>query len=166
MARTYIDRRNGRNEQINAIDTFSGNPNEIIATDATGRIDETLLPIGVGADTYSGLATETLLAGAFVYITATGDVANADASSQGKEAIGYVLSAFTSGQQAIVYFEDLNDSLTGLVPGSKYWLSATVPGQITSVPPTGAGIVSQYIGTALNATTLRVLIEPNGCILV
>lgn len=46
-------------------------------------------------------------------------------------------------------------NLTGWVPGSRYWLSESVPGSYTLTPPSAAGQITQSLGIALTATSFR-----------
>ena len=139
-----------------------GQAGGIIALDGTGRLDPSIMPVGVAADTYSGVAAEALTAGNNVYINSSGEVAKASAASGGVDADGFVLSSFTSGATALVYFEGRNTALSGLTVGARYYLSDSTPGGLTSTPVTGAGKRHQYIGKAITATTLA--FEPDDSI--
>ena len=127
---------------------------KIVALDGTGRLDPTLMPVGVVADTYSGTAAEALAAGAYVYIKSDGQVANASAATGGNPAIGFVLSAVASAGTALVYFEGRNTALTGLTVGARYYLSDSVAGGSTATPVSGLGKLHQYLGRAISATSL------------
>lgn len=159
MARTFLDSINGRNRQQRAIIESAGaaDADKLIATGADGRIDETFLPIGIGADIAMIAASETLASGAFVNIfndAGTAKVRNADATSAGKESDGFVLEGAASGAMATVYFEGRNTSLSGLTVGARYYLSATTPGASTVTPPAASGNVVQCLGRAYSATEL------------
>lgn len=133
-----------------------GNENKIPALDATGRLDNTMMPVGVGPDTASIEAAENLSAGDFVNIynaTGTTKVRKADATTNGKEANGFVLDAATLGESVLVYFEGRNTQLTGLTGGEIYFLSTTA-GSVTDTPPSTAGNVVQRVGRAISATEL------------
>jgi hypothetical protein len=109
------------------------------------------------ADTASIVSSENLAAGDIVDIydnAGTANVRKADGASAGKYATGFVLAAVTSGSNATVYFEGQNNQLTGLTAGARMYLSATTPGEITATAPTGTGQVVQYVGRAINATTI------------
>jgi len=132
--------------------------NKIVETGSNGRLDTSVMPTGLGADTEQMPASEALAAGDFVHVWPNAGVPNArkaDASATGKRARGFVLSAVASGATATVYFEGRNDQLSGLTPGSDLYLSPTTPGRPTAVVPTGTGQVVQPIGVAINATTLN-----------
>ncbi|MCP9494282.1 MAG: hypothetical protein MSG64_07490 [Pyrinomonadaceae bacterium MAG19_C2-C3] len=136
----------------------AGDAERIVQTDASGKLDQSLLPVGMGADTQVIVASEGLAAGDFVNIWAdagTAKVRKADAATAGKEADGFVLAVVASGANATVYFEDDNTQLASLAPGTKYFLSATTPGGVTDTPPNGTGKVVQRLGKALSATALK-----------
>jgi hypothetical protein len=132
----------------------AANDGDIPVLDATGRLDASLMPVGVAADTYTANTSEAVAAGAFVYITATGLIANASAASGGNQARGFVLAASASGAPATVYFEGRNTQLTGLTVGGRYYLSDSVAGAVTVTAVTGAGKKLQLLGYAVSATSL------------
>lgn len=131
-----------------------GQAGKIPALDTSGRLDPTLMPVGVVADTASGVAAENLTAGNLVYINSSGEVARASAASGGNDAMGFVLSNVTSGQTALVYLEGRNTALSGLTPGTRYYLSDSSAGGVTDVPVTGTGKRHQFVGKAITATSL------------
>lgn len=138
----------------------AGSSGKVVALDASGRIDNTALPVGVGADTASITTSEALAAGAFVNVwNSTGaKVRNADATVAGKEAMGFVLSAFGSGVSATVYFEGTNTAVTGQTPGKAFL--ATTAGTATTTPPSASGNVVQVLGFAISATAINFQSEP------
>lgn len=133
----------------------AGSAAKVVALDGAGRIDLTVLPVGVGPDTASITTSEALVAGNLVNIwDSTGaKVRKADAATAGKEAHGFVLSAFASGVAALVYFEGTNTSVTGLTPGPQF-LSITAGGS-DETAPVATGNVVQRVGIATSATTLN-----------
>lgn len=133
-----------------------GDADKIIKLDGSGKLDESFLPTGVGADVENRVASENLNAGDFVTYwddTGTPSVRKADATVVGKEADGFVLDAVTAGQQAAVYHEGTNNSLTGLAIAARYYLDTTA-GLATTTPPSAAGNVVQYLGKAISTTEL------------
>lgn len=134
--------------------------NEIVALDATGRINNAQMPVGLGADTQAVTTSEALAAGDFVNIfNSTGaKVRKADATVAGKEAHGFVLSAFLISTTATVYFEGTNTAVTGATAGVVYL--STSAGLSTSTAPTGTGNVAQRIGFATSATTINMQSQP------
>ena len=134
----------------------AGDAGKIPALDASGRLDTTMMPTGIGADTATITASEALAAGDLVNVwNSSGSfrVRKADASSSGKEAHGFVLAAVSNAASATVYFEGTNTQVTGLSPGVQYL--STTPGTVSSSSPTGAGVVSQRVGFATAATALN-----------
>lgn len=139
----------------------AGNAGNLVALTAAGVLDTSVMPTGIAADTASIVASEALTAGAFVNIYNNSGTANcrkADASTSGKPAHGFVLSAVASAATATVYFEGSNNQVTGATPGDVY-LSASTPGGFTSTPPAAAGNVVQKLGVAVSATAINVEIN-------
>jgi len=133
------------------ISTGASNAGDIVALDDTGRIDATMLPVGVGADVAVITASEALAAGAYVNIY-SGGVRNADATTAGKPVDGFVLTAVSSGASAQVYKEGTNTQLSGLTLGADMYLSTTA-GVATATPPSAAGNIVQRIGKAMSTTS-------------
>lgn len=138
----------------------AGDVGKIPGLDASGRLDTSFMPTGIGADTQSITTSEALAAGDLVNIwNSTGaKVRKADATTSGKEAHGYVLAAFGSAVAATVYFEGNNAQVTGLTPGPQYL--STTPGLATATPPSGSGNVVQRVGFATAATNLNFQSQP------
>ena len=136
----------------------AGDSGECIIADASGKLDPTFLPNGVGADAITATAGEALVAGDFVYITAGGTVMKADATTFAKRAMGYVIAAVANAGIATVFFDESNSALSGLTPGTKYFLSATA-GLTTATAPTTSGQFVQALGIATSATSLHVNIQ-------
>lgn len=156
MADKYIALIAGIDQEVEGTVTggTAGQNGKIVALDASGRLDATLMPVGIVADTYSGTASEALSAGAYVYIKSDGQVANASAASGGNPAIGFVLAASASAATALVYFEGRNTAVTGLTVGARYYLSDTAAGGATATPVSGTGKLHQYLGRAISSTSL------------
>lgn len=158
-AKKYLALISGRISEVIATVVSAGaaDDGKIVALDATGKLDNSVMPVGIGADTKTVPASENLAAGELVNLwddAGTLKARKADASASGKEADVFVLAAVTSGNNATVYFGGTNNQLSGLTAGSRYYLSATTPGAVTATPPTGSGVVSQYVGKATSATEL------------
>lgn len=141
----------------------AGDSGKIVALDSTGRIDTSMMPVGIGADTKSILASENLAAGDFVNIynnagTANCRKADATVASAGEQAHGFVLNNVTSGQNATVYFEGPNTAVTGLTAGVTYVLSHSTPGGVVALASasTTAGHILQVVGVATSATEINV----------
>ncbi|RST54209.1 hypothetical protein EJI00_02935 [Variovorax sp. DXTD-1] len=133
----------------------AGDGGKVVALGADGRIDSTMMPVGIGADTASITTSEALSAGDLINIhNSTGaKVRKADATTAGKEAHGFVLAAFGSGVAATVYFEGTNTAVSGLTPGPQFL--ATTAGLSAGAAPSAAGNVVQRVGVATSATTLN-----------
>src|SRR3954467_543939 len=130
----------------------AGDAGKIVALDSTGRIDNTMMPVGIGADTAVITASEALAAGDLVNIwNSTGaKVRKADATTAGKEAHGFVLAAVSSSATATVYFEGTDTGVSGRTAGVQYL--STTAGISSSTPPSGSGNVVQRVGFATAAT--------------
>lgn len=132
-----------------------GSSGKLVALDGSGKLDSTVLPVGIGADTQIITASEALAAGDFVNVwNSTGaKVRKADATTAGKHAMGFVLSAVASSGAATVYFEGTNTAVTGQTPGDVFL--ATTAGGATTTPPSTAGNIVQNIGVATSPTTIN-----------
>lgn len=151
---------NGSQQEYTGINSSAGvsSADEIPKLDSNGRLDSTFMPVGFGQDSVSAVAGEALSAGNMVYFNATGQVLRADSTALGKAARGYVITAVANGSNATVFFDDTNTGLTGLTPGSTYYLD-TAAGGVTLTPTITTGQIVQEIGFATSATSLRVNIQ-------
>lgn len=136
----------------------AGDAGKIAELDSSGRWDVSMMPVGFGAEVKTIAASENLAAGDFVNIhNSTGvKVRKADASNPAKKADGFVLSAVTSGQNATVYYGNLNTAVTGLTVGDELFLSGSTPGAATPTPPSTSGYIIQRLGRATAATEILV----------
>lgn len=132
----------------------AGDAAKVAQTDSAGRLDASLMPVGIGADTFTSTASGALSAGDAVYVTSGSLIARASAAVAGNQAIGFVLVASAPSAAATIYFEGRNTGVTGLTAGSRYYLSDATPGGITLTPVTGAGKLHQYVGNAITSTSL------------
>jgi hypothetical protein len=154
-----------------AVDATSGLPKEIVANqtsagagdagklpalNASGVLDSTLLPPGIGLASQVFPTSEALTAGALVNIFLVSTVPtarNANATDATKAAIGFVLAGTTSPANATVYFPgQIVTGVTGLTVGAPVFLSTT-SGAVTSTPPAATGNLMQQVGWALSATS-------------
>jgi hypothetical protein len=160
MADKYLKHNEGNIEEQEASTTSTGvtDAGKIPALDSTGRLDTSMMPVGVGADAKNITASENLAAGDFVniYNNSGVSVRKADASDAVKTADGFVLSNVTSGNQVLVYFEGVNNQLSGLTIGENYYLSHSTPGSIvTAVGLTSTtGHIIQRLGRAVDTTEI------------
>lgn len=145
-------------ENISTQSGGAGNENAIPSLDASGKIDASMLPTGFGDDINAVIAFEIMSAGDFVNVYYDGTAVavrcrKADATTEGKEVNGFILSSVTAGNSVNVYFEGTNTSLTGLDDGKVHYLSTTA-GTVTSTVPTGSGNMVQRVGRAINDTSI------------
>lgn len=155
----YLSNLAGIITEVLALVTSSGaaDAGKIPSLDATGRIDVSMMPVGLGAETDVIVASEALVAGDFVNLwnSSGAKVRKADASTSGKKADGFVLAAVTSGGNATVYrISQSNTQLAGMTPGATQYLSPTTAGTRTETCPTTAGQTVQILGVAKSATEL------------
>lgn len=144
--------------EVFGIQTSAGaaNAGDIPVLDDTGRIDNSMMPVGIGADTAVIDASEGLAAGDWINVwddTGTAKVRKADATTAGKEANGFVLSAVTIGSPATVYFEGTNTQVSGQTPGPVYLQTTAGTGGATA--PSASGNLVQQVGVALSATSVN-----------
>ena len=143
--------------EVLGIQTSAGaaNAGDIVALDDSGRIDNSMMPVGIGADVAVIAASEALAAGDWVNVwNSTGaKVRKADATTSGKEAHGFVLAAVTSGANATVYFEGTNTQVTAQTPGPVFLQTTAGTGGATA--PSASGNVVQRLGVAVSTTAVN-----------
>lgn len=158
----FLARVAGKTKQIFAIATSAGaaDAGKVGALGPDGRWDMSLMPVGIGANTIIVPASEAIGAGKFVNFHANAGAMNvrlAD-NSNGRQADGYVKDAVASAANATVYpLDSTNAALTGLTPGSRYWLGTAGGVLAAALDPTdvaNVGKVCQELGTAKSATEL------------
>ena len=134
MADKYISQSSGVLTEVEATTTSAGagNAGDIIALDSGGLIDPSMIP---GESVLEVSASENLAAGDLVNLhDSTGiKVRKADATTTGKEAIGYVNAAVTSGNTATIYTTGSNTGVSALTVGAlSVTPSATRPIELAS----------------------------------
>lgn len=143
--------------EIEAVATGgAGQANKIPALDLSGRLDSTMMPTGIGAETSIVPAFGALAAGDLVNVFNDGGVMKArkaDASSAVAPANGFVLAAVADTANATVYWGGLNNAVTGLTPGQHYL--STTAGASNHVAPSTAGNIVQRVGVAVSSTVLN-----------
>ena len=156
-AKKFLRLVNGVLTEIFGVQTSAGagNAGDLVSLDDSGRIDNSMMPVGTGVDTAVIDASEGLAAGDWVNVwnNSGAKVRKADATTAGKEAHGFVLAAVTSGNPATVYFEGTNTQVTGQTPGPVY-LQTTAGAGGTTIP-SASGNVVQQIGVAVSATAVN-----------
>ena len=156
-AKKFLRLVNNLVTEVLGIQTSAGaaNAGDIVALDDSGRIDNSMMPVGIGADTAVIAASEALAAGDWVNVwNSTGAKARkADATTSGKEAHGFVLAAVTSGANATVYFEGTNTQVTAQTPGPVFLQTTAGTGGATA--PSASGNVVQRLGVAVSTTAVN-----------
>ena len=158
MAQKFLRLLSGIITELEAlvVSAGAGDAGKVVALDGTGKLDNSVMPVGIGADTKILPASEALSAGNLVNVwsdAGTVKARKADATTAGKEANGFVLSAVIQDGNATVYFEGTDNQLAAMTPGVAMYLSTT-PGGVTDTPPSGSGNVVQRVGRSLSATEL------------
>lgn len=150
----FLSLVNGVVKTFTAIAASAGaaDASKIVMTDASGKLDTTLMPNGIGADTTTRNAAEALAAGDFVWINASGLAAKADNTAE-KPADGFVLAAVANGAPATIFRSGTNSARTGMTAGTRYWLGTA--GGVTTTPPTAANSIVQQLGVATSATEIN-----------
>lgn len=158
----FLARVAGKTKQIFAIATSAGaaDAGKIPALDSTGRIDTSMMPLGLGANTTQATASEAIGAGKFINYWDNAGVFSmrlAD-NSNGRQADGYVTAAVTSGAVGTGYpLDGTNAQLTGLTVGTRYWLGTAggvTPTPLDEADAGNANKISQYLGVAKSTTEL------------
>lgn len=165
MADRYQTLSNGKGTLVEAtvVSTGVGEAGDILALGADGKIDESVLPVGVGPDVKIAPASENLSAGDYVnFFDAGGGVVNvrlAD-NSNGREAHGFVLDAVSAPANATVYFEGSNTAAAANTVGDRAYLG-TAGGVITTPldPVADAGDLHQLLGTYIDSTEINTDID-------
>lgn len=161
-AKKFLRLVGGKINEVVATITSAGvaNDGDLVALDGTGKLDVSVLPTGVGPDVAVIEAFEDVAAGEYVNIFDDGGtvkIRKAD-NSNSRDAHGFLKTAVTTGNNATVYFEGPNDALSGLTLGSRYYLGTA--GVATAVAPVApAAQISQFLGIAVNATTINTDID-------
>ena len=158
----FLARVSGKTKQLFGLAVSAGaaDAGKIVATGSDGRLDTSLMPTGIGANTIICLASEAIGAGKFVNFHGNAGAMNvrlAD-NSNARQADGYLKDAVAIAGQATVYpLDTTNTALTGLAPGARYWLGTA--GGVIAVPLDSAdtannGKICQELGVAKSATEL------------
>jgi hypothetical protein len=153
----YLSVVSGIDTMVASNNTTAGaaDANKIVALDASGLINVGMMPVGVGPNVKTLISSENLAVGAWVNIysnVGVMTVRNADASN-GRECMGFVLAATTSPAVATVYLSGINNQLSALTLGSRYYLGTVGAG--TTTPNSTTGQLSQYLGDALSLTEIE-----------
>ncbi len=151
---TTISGNNIVEVEATVVSTGVAEAGDIIGLDSGGKIDLSMLPTGVGADAENIQAFENLSAGDFINVFLSGGIRKsrkADATTAGKEADGFTLTAVTAGSSDLIYFEGVNNQLSTMTIGAKQFLHTTAGARVETVPA-ATGNIYQYLGRAISAT--------------
>jgi hypothetical protein len=114
-----------------------------------------------GLAPFDVVASENLAAGDFVNVyTDSGNarVRKADGGAAKRKAHGFVkVGVLDTETASVTPLGGENDALTGLTPGTEYFLSTATPGALQSTLPAGSGILRQELGVAVSATSLATI---------
>lgn len=159
MAQSFLARINGRIQQLFGTDVSAGasNAGDLVALGDDGRLDESLMPVGIGANMVVATASEEIVAGRFINIYSNAGTLSmrlAD-NSNGRPAWGYVRATVAASTEGSAYrLNTINAHLTGLTPGDDYWLGTAGNVIDTPLDPETETGVDQYLGMASSATEL------------
>lgn len=155
----FVTLESGRDKlkAATVISAGAGNAGEITALDSAGKLDVSVMPVGIAPDVKVLATSENLAAGDYVNIynvTGTPTARLADQSND-RPAHGYVKASSTSPANCTVYFEGSNSDNTGLTPGARQYLS-TVGGTTEVAAISG---LHQFLGIAVSATEINTDID-------
>ena len=137
--------------QANTTSSGAADAGKMVALNAAGKIDITMLPSGVGGDIRNVTAAETISAGDLVYVNSSGEVVRADADNS-RPAHGIALTAIANASNGDVAFGSyVAAGFSSLSPGASYYLSTT-PGSISTSIPNTSGALVQRVGVALSSS--------------
>lgn len=130
--------------------------NKIPKLDAGGRLPFAMMPAGVNNEAGTATASEAIAAGALINLyNASGALAmrNADNTTAGKEAHGFVLAAVANAAQGTYFLPgSIDTSVSSRTIGARQFLGAG--GAMTEAVPTASGSVVQIVGVATGATSV------------
>lgn len=158
----FLARNAGKSKQVTALTTSSGvgDAGKIVATGSDGRLDESVMPLGIGANTTAAVASEELGAGKFVnfYSDAGTLKARLADNANGRPADGYVTETIAADDTASVYpLDGVNANMSALTIGSEYWLGTAggvIAVALDASDDANVNKIDQYLGKAKSATEL------------
>ena len=156
-AAKYLTLISGIKSLVSSLDSSAGagDAGKIVALDAAGKIANNMMPTGIGADSATLTASETLTAGDIINIwndAGTPSMRKADSATTGKEADGFVIAGVTAAATGDAILDGTISGLSALTIGAKYFISTS--GGITTTAPSTVGHTIQYVGKAKSATEL------------
>ena len=166
MANKFLKLVNGVRSEAQSVITGVGNADAIPALDATGRLNQNMMPEGVVPETVTVATSENLAIGDLVNLydnSGTLTARKAD-NSNNRPADGFVLAVTSSPGNAVVYLEGNNTGVAGKTIGGEQFLGTAGATVEVGSLPTGAGKIVQRIGKAISAT--EITFEPSDPILL
>lgn len=155
MAEKFLKVENGRTTEKEAITSSAGaaDSGKLVGLDGGGRLDPSVMPVGIGADVKALELTEDVSAGDYVNIFDDAGTPKARLADQSNDraAHGFVKAAGLTGETVNVFFEGPNSGLSSLTAGARYYLASN--GDITNSAP-AAGLL-QFLGVAIDDTQIN-----------
>jgi len=134
----------------------------------TGTLDFAEVGAGGGGDPATNRGTYThlggLAVGDAVYLSASGQVALADANGPGTQPVIGLVQSVVGGTCVVQYSGEMA-GFSGLVPRAIYYLStsgvsgSTITATAPDIPPETPPLISQKIGIAKSATVLLIKVD-------
>ena len=161
MVDKVLRRVNGKTSQYTPVVASAGaaDAGKIPALGTDGKLDPSTYDASGGPTTQAVVASEAIGAGKFVNLYSNAGTLNARLAdnSNARPAHGFVIAGVASAGTASVYpLDAVNSALSGLTPGSEYFLG-TAGGVVTpALDATTAttGTIDQKLGLAKSATEL------------
>lgn len=149
-------------KEANSTSAGAADAGKLIALDASGQIDPSLVP---SLEVKSVESFEDLDSGDFVNLFLDGGVIKARKAdnSNGRPAHGFIKDTTVAPAVVNVFESDFNTNLSGLTTGDRVYLGTT--GDIIQAPldeNVDTGKIHQYLGIATSATEM--LVEIQDCI--
>jgi hypothetical protein len=128
---------------------------QVVALNGAGQLDSTMMPAGLGLDTTAAITSAAISAGQMVNLFNNAGVLTArpaDCTTTGSEANAFALSAFASGATGTFFLAGNVTGMSGLTPGSIYFLSTV--GAVSLTSTSTPGNINQIVGKSLSSTSL------------
>jgi hypothetical protein len=136
---------------------------DFVSLDTDGRLNPSVMPVGMMSAVVFARAIENLHSGDFVNLYDSGDekiVRMARANFEAP-ASGFVLQACAAGELAEIWCENRNTQMVNVSKGARYYLSVTHPGKavVEDAQSVSGGLISQYIGVGVSDTHVDIEID-------
>lgn len=146
-------------EVISEDSTQIQNGGEIVSLLSSGKLAQAIMPIGIYPDSAVFTADQNISAGSFINVKSNGNIQEADNTSTGTMAHGYIKESVSSTGNVQVFFENRNTSLLGLTIGEKYYLGVNGGVVDSSGLPSSPGNIVQALGWAISPTEMTVELQ-------